>query len=85
MPHISASAIGRCNWFTDPEPNSIGRVENNDVIATMIRGFSLLEPHVQKHVEAGTGMILRWRLMATFRRWTQQQRYKLCLYMYLHK
>jgi hypothetical protein len=36
----------------------------------MIIGFSLLEPHVQKHVEAVTGMILRWRLMATFRRWT---------------
>jgi hypothetical protein len=70
MPPISARAIGRCNWFPNPDPNSIGRVENNDAIATMIIGFSLLEPHVQKHVEAVTGMILRWRLMATIRRWT---------------
>jgi hypothetical protein len=46
MPHISAKAIGRCNWFPRPDPNSIGRVENNDAIATMIIGFSLLTPPV---------------------------------------
>ena len=43
MPPISASAIGRRNWFPNPDPNSIGRIENNDAIATMIIGFNLLD------------------------------------------
>jgi len=69
MPPISANAISRCNWFPRPDPNSIGRVENNNAIAAMIIGFSLLEPQVHKNVVGVTEMILRWRLMATFRRW----------------
>jgi hypothetical protein len=36
MPPISASTNGRYNWFPKPDPNSIGRVENNDAIATTI-------------------------------------------------
>jgi hypothetical protein len=43
MPPISAKAIGRCNWFPKPDPDSIGRVGNNYVIATMIMGFNLLD------------------------------------------
>ena len=46
MPPISANAISRCNWIPKPDPNSTGRVENNDTIVTMIMGFSLLDPPV---------------------------------------